>query len=88
MHNAFTLREPQGISPATPGVARIKIARSTLAPHQSVTLHAAEQNKKNKFIFDVEWIRVSFAIGKTMRLPFTAAAKNAGLNDSVLSARG
>jgi hypothetical protein len=41
---------PQGISPETPGVARIKIARSTLAPHLGMTLYASRAEQENKSI--------------------------------------
>jgi hypothetical protein len=51
---------PQGISPETPGVARIKIARSTLAPHLGMTLYASRAEQEKQIYFEIEWTRVSF----------------------------
>jgi len=50
----------RGLTPETPGVARIKIARSTLAPHQGMTLHIGRAEQEKQIYFDVEWTEVSF----------------------------
>jgi hypothetical protein len=50
----------RGLTPETPGVARIKIARSTLAPHQGMTLHIGRAEQEKQIYFDVEWTRVAF----------------------------
>jgi hypothetical protein len=49
-----------GISPETPGVARIKIARSTLAPHLGMTLYASRAEQEKQIYFEIEWTRASF----------------------------